>query len=59
LIEGSSLEALLSDRHDVTLVDGKKFVERDPVIFRTMIEFLEDESIMIFDDDSTGVIEEL
>ena len=39
-VQGSSLEAMFSGRHELPLVDGKIFVERNPKMFEHLIQYL-------------------
>ena len=39
-IQNSSLEAMFSGRHDVKKVNGKIFVDRDPEVFKLLIQYL-------------------
>ena len=40
-IEGSALEAMFSGRHNLTHLNSKPFVDRDPSIFKHILYFLE------------------
>ena len=39
-VQGSALEAMFSGRHALPKIDGKIFVDRDPTIFRCIINYL-------------------
>ena len=39
-VQGSALEAMFSGRHALPKIDGKIFVDRDPTIFRCVINYL-------------------
>jgi hypothetical protein len=39
-IEGSSLEAFITGRHDIEIKDGLPFIDRDPVLFKQMISII-------------------
>ena len=39
-VEGSALEAMFSGRHELRIIDGKVYVQRDPKIFRLLISYL-------------------
>ena len=39
-VEGSSLEAMFSGRHDLRKIDGNPYLNRDPEIFKLMLSLL-------------------
>ena len=41
-VEGSSLEAMFSGRHDVENKDGLVHLNRDPAIFQLVVDYLHD-----------------
>ena len=38
--KGSSLEAMFSGRHELLRRDGKIFIDRDPEMFKLLVQFL-------------------
>lgn len=39
-IPGSALDAMFSGRHELTKVNGRIFIDRDPIIFKLVIQYL-------------------
>ena len=39
-VEGSSLEAMFSGRHDLEKINGNPYLDRDPVIFNLVLSHL-------------------
>ena len=40
MVKGSALEAAFSGRHSLKIFDGRVFVDRDPCVFKMVIEFI-------------------
>ena len=43
--EGSSLEAMMSGRHEISKVNGHTYLNRDPEVFRLLISFLRNDNM--------------
>ena len=39
-VDGSSLEAMFSGRHEIEMIDGNPYLNRDPEIFKLMLSQL-------------------
>ena len=49
-VEGSALEAMFSGRHNVTQLNERPFVDRDPEIFKHILYFLENNRLPTIQD---------